>query len=189
MAQAKHQKTMKFLHIIGTIGFCAALLALLLLHASLPEPSQLEQFASIRLAMGNVAKWLLLPSTGLVVVSGLIAMAMNDVYKNAGWVWAKLLTGILVLEGTLVYVQAPMQRAANDAQAALDGDFDLSSLGTVLGAEWNSIWVILGVAMVNIFLGVYRPRFLRQYSDESSDDTADSLPVEQSGEQAPEQTS
>lgn len=162
MAEMTRHKTLKFLHIVGTVGFCAALLALLVLHASLPDPSQLQQFASIRIAMGNVAKWLLLPSTGLVVVSGLIAMALNDVYKNAGWVWVKLATGVLILEGTLVYVQAPMERAANDARSALEGEFDLSSLGSVLGAEWSSIWVILAVAVVNIVLGVYRPRILRQ---------------------------
>jgi uncharacterized membrane protein len=172
MAQAKQHKTLKFLHIIGTVGFCAALLALLLLHASLPDPSQLEQFAGIRLAMGNVAKWLLLPSTGLVVISGLIAMALNDVYKNAGWVWIKLATGVLILEGTLVYVQAPMERAANNAQSALDGDFDLTTLGTVLGSEWNSIWVILGVAVVNIVLGVYRPRIMSRSVSEDSDAAA-----------------
>lgn len=170
MAQSTQQKTLKFLHIAGTIGFCAALLALLLLHASLPDPAQLEQFASIRLAMGNVAKWLLLPSTGLVVVSGLIAMALNDAYKNAGWVWVKLATGVLILEGTLVYVQAPMERAANNAQSALAGDFDPGSLGSVLNAEWNSIWVILGVAVVNIILGVYRPRILRRSQTQAGED-------------------
>jgi uncharacterized membrane protein len=173
MAQSTTQKTLKLAHIVGTIGFCAALLALLLLHASLPDPAQLEQFASIRLAMGNVAKWLLLPSTGLVVVSGLIAMAVNDVYKNAGWVWVKLATGVLILEGTLVYVQAPMERAANNAQSALEGDFDLSSLGTVLNSEWNSIWVILAVAVVNVVLGVFRPRIIRQAKN-----STDSVPLD-----------
>ena len=155
-------RTMKFLHVIGSIGFCGALLALIVLHASLPDPEAVAQFAALRMAMGNVAAWVLLPSTGLVVVSGLLAMAMNDRFKSAGWTWAKLASGVLILEGTLVYVQAPMERAAGDALATLEGELDLSSLGATLVSEWASFWVILGVAAVNIVLGVYRPRFSRR---------------------------
>ncbi|MCY4264465.1 MAG: hypothetical protein OXE78_06380 [Gammaproteobacteria bacterium] len=155
-------KALKFAHIIGSTGFCAALLALLVLHASLPEPSKLEQFAMLRITMGNVVKWLLLPSTALVVLSGLFAMALNDIYKSAGWVWLKLATGVLILEGTLVYVQAPMERAGREGVAALAGEFDFISIGAILAAERNSAWVILGVALVNIVLGVYRPRLSRR---------------------------
>jgi len=123
----------------------------------------------LRITMGNVATWLLLPSTGLAVVSGLFSMAANDLYKNAGWAWVKLATGVLVLEGTLVYVQAPMQRAAIAAQAALDGELDLSTLGTSLAAEWGSFWVILGVAAVNIGLAVFRPRIIRRIPAEAEE--------------------
>jgi len=169
MAGIRQRQTLKLLHIAGTVGYCAALLALMVLHASLPDPTEVREFASVRLVMGNVAKWLLLPSTGLVVVSGLFAMALNTVYQSAGWVWAKLATGVLVMEGTLVYVQAPMERAAIEANAALAGDFDLATLGATLGPEWGSLWVILAVAAVNVVLGVYRPRFSRRVQRSTAD--------------------
>lgn len=162
MSRITQSKTLKLAHVAGSTGFCAALLALLALHASLPEPGFTEEFVMLRIAMGNVAKWLLLPSTALVVVTGLFSMAASDVYKNAGWVWLKLATGILVLEGTLVYVQAPMERAARNGLLALEGEFDPSQLGATLASEWNSIWIILGVALVNVVLGVYRPKLSRR---------------------------
>lgn len=156
---AAYKRTFKFLHIIGTVGYCAGLLALIILHASLPEPEQTERFAMLRIVMGNVAGWILLPSTATVVVTGLLAMALNESFKSAGWVWVKLATGVLVMEGTLVYVQGPMQKAAADAQMALHGEFDFGDIGPTLVSEWNSFWIMLGVATVNIFLGVYRPNF------------------------------
>jgi uncharacterized membrane protein len=162
MAKVTQNKTLKFLHVISSTGFCAALLSLLILHASLPETAEVEKFATLRITMGNVGKWLLLPSAALVLVSGLLSMALTDAFKSAGWVWAKLATGVLVFEGTLAAVQAPMERAARNAQLALEGEFDLGSLGTTLVSEWYSIWVIIGIAIVNIILGVYRPRFSRR---------------------------
>jgi hypothetical protein len=155
------RKLLKFLHTMGAVGFTGALAAFLVLHASLPEPTELQRFATLRIAMGAVAQWLLLPSIALVLVSGLLSMAFNRAFHNAGWVWAKLAFGVLVFEGTLVYVQAPMQRAAKRAQQALDGSLDPAALGATLQAEWGSFWVILGVAILNIVLGVWRPRFSR----------------------------
>ncbi len=156
------RRALKFLHTMGAIGFCGALAALLALHASLPDPARLEQFAAVRISMGAVATWLLLPSMGLVVVSGLLAMAFGDNFHSAGWAWAKLATGVLVFEGTLVAVQGPMERAARDARAALGGELSPLELVAALRAEWGSLWVILGVAIINVVLGVWRPRFSRR---------------------------
>ncbi|MEJ2540096.1 MAG: hypothetical protein P8188_09020 [Gemmatimonadota bacterium] len=153
------RKTLKFLHTMAAIGFTGGLAALLVLHSRLPEPSELEQFATLRLAMGAVAQWILFPSMGLVLVSGLLAMAVTPSFQDRAWVWAKLATGILVFEGTLAYVQAPMERAAARAQRALDGEIPWTELGATLRPEWGSFWVILGVAVANVVLGVWRPRF------------------------------
>ena len=133
-----------------------------MLHASLPEPRELARFASIRLAMSNVASWLLLPSMALVVISGMLSMAASEVYKSAGWVWAKLATGVLILEGTLVSVQGPMERAGKLAASVLAGEGDVEKLGSTLSPEWISLWVILGVALANIVLAVFRPQFSRR---------------------------
>lgn len=156
------RKTLKFLHTMGSIGYCGALAGLLVLHTALPDPSDLERFATLRITMGRIAEWLLLPSIGVVTISGLLAMGATTAYLNAGWVWAKLASGILILEGTLVYVQAPMERAARQAQAALAGEIPWAELNAPLGSEWGSFWVLMTVGVVNVALGVWRPRFERR---------------------------
>lgn len=156
------RKFIKFLHTMASIGFLGAIIAFLVLHAHLPEPAELERFAALRIAMGAVARWVLLPSMGLVLVSGLLSMAVVPAYQNQGWVWAKLLSGAIVFEGTLVYVQGPMERAAERAQAALAGEVPVSDLGLTLSPEWGSFWVIGAVAVANVVLGVWRPRFRKK---------------------------
>lgn len=162
------RRTLKFLHTVASIGFCGGLAALLVLHAVLPEPDQLERFATLRMAMGAVARWIILPSMGLVVVSGLLAMAATPAFHNAGWVWAKLATGILVFEGSLIYVLGPMERATLQAQAALEGAAlggeapEGASLVASLGPEWGSFWVLLAVGILNVALAIWRPRFSRK---------------------------
>lgn len=156
------RKALKLCHSLAAIGFCGALASLLVLHASLPDPVELERFAAVRIAMGAIATWLLLPSMALVVLTGMFSMAYTQSYASAGWVWAKLGSGILVLEGTLVSVQGPMERAARQAHAALAGEIDATVLTVPLQSEWGSIWVILGVGVVNVILGVWRPPLLRR---------------------------
>jgi uncharacterized membrane protein len=157
------RRTLKFLHTVGSIGFCGALAALMVLHVSLPDPTEIERFATLRLAMGSVARWILLPSMGLVVVSGLLSMAATPAFHNAGWVYAKLASGILVFEGTLVYVQGPMERAALEARAVLEGGVsDVATMASPLGAEWGSFWVLLAVGIGNVAVAIWRPRFSRK---------------------------
>lgn len=152
---------MKFLHTMAAIGFTGGLGSLLVLQASLPDPSELESFAALRMAQDAVAQWILFPSMGLVLISGLLAMAITPSFQDRAWVWAKLATGILVFEGTLAYVQAPMDRAATRARMALSGEFPVADLGATLRPEWTSFWVLMGVGVANVILGVWRPRFFR----------------------------
>jgi uncharacterized membrane protein len=156
------RKTLKFLHTLGAIGYAGAAAALLVLHAQLPAPEELERFATLRLAMGAIAQFILLPSIAVVLVSGLLAMAFNPAFHNAGWVWLKLIFGVLVFEGTLVSVQAPMQRAALQAEDALTGNVPVAELAAPLGPEWGSLWVVLLLAVFNVVLGVWRPRGRRR---------------------------
>ena len=155
------RKLLKFLHTMASIGYTGGLASLLVLHAALPDPGELESFAALRMAQGAVAQWILFPSMGLVLISGLLAMAVTPSFQDRAWVWAKVATGIVVFEGTLAYVQAPMERAAGRAALALNGEFPVSELGATLRPEWGSFWVMLAVAVANVVLGIWRPRFFR----------------------------
>jgi hypothetical protein len=67
-----------------------------------------------------------------------------------------------VFEGTLVAIQGPARREAERAVQALAGEFDPALLGATASAEWKSSLVILGVAVANVVLAIWRPRFSRQ---------------------------
>jgi len=155
------RRLMKFMHTIGAIGLMGAMACLLVLLSFTPAPASLSQYALMRAAMGGIATWIFLPSLALTLIAGLLAMGVNRAYQSAGWAWAKLASGILVFEWGFAAIQGPMQQEAEMSALALAGQVDSATLGASLGAEWNSLWVLLAVAAVNVILGIWRPRLTR----------------------------
>jgi hypothetical protein len=152
---------MKFLHTLGAIGLMGAMACLLVLLSFTPPPAALPEYALMRAAMGGIALWIFLPAMALTLIAGLLAIAINRAFHNAGWAWAKLATGILVFEWSLAAVQGPMQQEAELSARALSGEIASTALGESLDAERNSLWVLLAVGAANLVLGVWRPRFTR----------------------------
>lgn len=146
---------------MGATGVMGAMASLLVMIVFAPPPASLAGYALMRGAMSAVATWIFLPALALVLMSGLLAMAVNRAFLNAGWAWVKLATGVLMFEGGLVYVQGPMRQEAQQAAAALAGRVDPAALAASLGAERNTLWVLLAVATANVVLGIWRPRILR----------------------------
>jgi len=156
------RKISKILHELGSVGYLGAIVALLVMLATLPEPSEVERFAQVRISMAAISQWILFPSVMLVLCSGLLSIAIVPAYQSAGWVWAKLITGILIFEGTLVSVLGPMRKAGARGAAALAGEVPEGGLGTTLGSEETSLWILAGVALFNVVVGVWRPRSRRR---------------------------
>ena len=162
------RKFLKFLHTIGAIGFAGALAAQLIMLQNLPPADSLEAYASARQQIGLVAQWVLFPSLAAVLVSGLLSMAWTDAFHGAGWVWMKLALGVSVFEGTLVAIQGPARREAERAAQALAGEIDASTLAATISSEWKSTLIILAVAVANVVLAVWRPKFTRKASAAAS---------------------
>ena len=99
--------------------------------------------------------------TGALFVQMLMLQNMPPVDSLQAYA-AKLALGIVVFEGTLIAVQGPAKREAALAAAALLGEVDPAQLGLTASAEWKSTLVVLGVAIANVVLGVYRPKFSRK---------------------------
>jgi len=152
------RKTLKFFHTIGGIGLTGALVVQLLMLQNMPPVAELVAYATARGQMGLISQWVLFPSLAIVLVSGLLSMAWTDAFHSQGWVWMKLALGISVFEGTLIAIQGPATREAARAAQALAGEFDPALLGVTASSEWKSTLVILGVAIVNVVLAVWRPR-------------------------------
>ena len=135
--------------------------SLLVLLSVLPPPTSLAEYASLRGAMGSIASWIFLPSLGLTLISGLVAIAYSRGYHNAGWAWSKALSGILLFESGFVGVIGPMQQEAKRSAAALAGKVDPAALATSLTAERNTLWILLAIATFNVAFGIWRPRLTR----------------------------
>lgn len=155
------RRFLKFAHTMGAIGFMGSLASLLVMLSVAPPPSSLAAYAASRGAMGAVAAWIFMPSLGLTLVAGLLAIGLNRGFHNAGWAWVKLATGILIFEGGISGVQGPMQEEAALSAQALAGQIDPATLAGSLGSERGTLLVLLAVATVNVVLGIWRPRLTR----------------------------
>lgn len=156
------RRTLKFLHTMGAIGLLGAMVCLVVESSVLPVPAKaLSGYAAVREAMSAVCTWVLLPAMAVCLLSGLLAIAVTRGFHNAGWAWIKLISGILVFEGVLQDIQAPMRDEAERSAAALAGHLDPAKLAASVGAERGTIWVLAAVAVANVVLGIWRPRLLR----------------------------
>lgn len=155
---------LKFLHELAAVGVFGALAAHLVLIISAPDQSLVE-YAALRLGIAAIAKYLLLPSLLLVLVSGLLSMAAHRPFIEMRWVWVKAGLGIVMFEGTLGAVQSTATRAAELAARAVAGNADAALLADVLRHEWTGLWTIFALALANVALAVWRPRLRQQLAE------------------------
>ena len=71
--------------------------------------------------MDRIARLIFLPSLVLTLIAGLLSLAVNRSYQNAGWALTKLATGIIIFEWGFVAVQGPIQNEAALATRVLAG--------------------------------------------------------------------
>jgi hypothetical protein len=142
---------------MGVLGSFAACIVLLI---NAPNDS-LISYAAVMQGVASISRWLLVPSLAMVLISGLLAIAANESYKNAGWAWVKALLGLSTFEGTLLTVGASARRAAELSSMAVTGRGDSIELAQVIRTEWGGLWVLSALAVVNIVLAVWRPRLYR----------------------------
>jgi hypothetical protein len=149
---------MKFLHTMGAVGMMGAMACLVLLLILTPTPPALPEYAAYRNAMAAIAKWVLMPSLGATLISGLLAIAITRAFHNAGWAWVKAASGILLFESGFIGILGPMQREAEMAAKALLAQADPLTLAQSLGPEKMTLWILLAVSAANVILGVWRPK-------------------------------
>lgn len=154
------RRLIKLLHEIGAIGVIGAFAGCLVLIVAAPSDSPVA-YAASRQGVLHLCRWLLVPSLALVIISGLLSIAVNEAYKDAGWAWVKALLGISMFEGTLLTVVSSARQAAELSAQAVTGAGDAARLAQVLRTEWGGLWVLLFVALANIVLAIWRPRFIR----------------------------
>ncbi len=161
------RKSLKTLHEIGAIGTMGAFAASIVLLAAAPTDSPVA-FAAVMQGIAALSKWLMVPSLAIVLISGMLAIAASEAYKNAAWAWMKALLGIGTFEGTLITIGASARRAAELSALAASGRGDAAQLAQVLHTEWGGLWILTVLALANILLAVWRPRLYRRPAGSAS---------------------
>jgi hypothetical protein len=155
------RRLMKLAHEVAAMGVVGGFAACLIIIVTAPT-SSVEAYAASRQVIADLCRWLLVPSLAVVIISGLLCIAINEAYKDAGWAWIKALLGISMFEGSLLTVIASARNAAALAHAAVEGAGDPARLAEILRTEWGGLWMLLAVAVANIVLAIWRPRFSKQ---------------------------
>lgn len=151
---------LKFGHSITAMSFLGAIIVLWVMADRLPLPNQaLEIYAAQRQVMEQIASLVLMPSLLISLLFGLASMAAVSGFHGAPWAWGKLVTTVLMLEGSLLGIQSPLKREALLAERALTDPAQLSLLAQNIASEQSSLVLIGVVATANVALGVWRPRF------------------------------
>ncbi len=158
------KKWLKFLHTMGSVGFCGAATVLLLAATSLPDPADTTAFQAAREFIHYTARYILLPSMLLVIVSGLLSIAVHRPFHNAGWVWAKAVTVIWILEGTLGGIIGPAERAYNTAAILPYTERSLALFTEANRHETSVLWFMLVLSVLSIGLGIWRPNFKKLFA-------------------------
>lgn len=148
------RRSLKALHEIAALGVGGGLAACLVIGITADVASPAE-FVAARQAIAAIARYVLLPSLALVLITGLLAIAATRAFHDAGWAWVKALLGLSVFEATLVTIGAATRHAELAAAAT-----DASLFASLLQAERNTLWLLLGLSIANVVLAVWRPKLV-----------------------------
>lgn len=143
----------KTVHDIASIAFGGALAACLVINLSIGIAT--PEFMAARQVFSAIARFILVPSMAVVVVSGLIALAATRAYAEAGWAWMKALTGISVFAATLMVVGSAGPQGELMAAAAAG---DMATQAALLRSERITLWLLIALSVVNVVLAVWRPK-------------------------------
>lgn len=155
------RKTVKVLHTVASGGLVGGLVAYMILLVASPVGTP-EAMVQLRAEIAAVSNYLLLPSLGLALVSGLLSMIVHRPFLDQGWVWVKAGLGLLMFKGTLTIIGAKANYAATLTERIARGEAPADALNNILTLEWWTLVTVLAVAVANYVLGVWRPSFSRK---------------------------
>lgn len=155
------RKALKFFHTLASCGLIGALAGyiIVLLYAPADTP---QTYADMRQTISALCNYLLLPSLGIALVTGLLSMAAHPPFQEKRWAWVKALLGLGMFESTLAIIQSKATTAAVVSRKIAEGTEPAGALASALSTEWSSLYAILALSVANIVLGVWRPKLARK---------------------------
>lgn len=156
------RQIVKILHTIAAGGLIGGLACHMFLLAAAPQETP-AAYADLRALIAALSNYILMPSLGLALVSGLLSMVVHTPFLDKGWVWLKALMGILMFKGVLLLVVAEANSAATAARTVANGEEATSLFTSTLYAEWAAIGVVMALSIANVVFGVWRPRLIKPF--------------------------
>ncbi|MCA3016921.1 MAG: hypothetical protein INH41_31435 [Myxococcaceae bacterium] len=154
------RRVLKIFHELSSAGVIGAIAANMVL-LSVASLSNVGEYLVVRRSMDAIARLVLLPSIGVVLFTGVLAIAVHRPFHGAGWAWLKAIFGVSMLEGTLGAVNATAREGLQLAEQIAAGKAEPSAMNDVLRHEWAGMWVVLTLSIFNIVIGVWRPKLQR----------------------------
>lgn len=157
----------KFLHTLSSCGLIGALLGHMLILWHAPQAT-VEQYATLRETISQIARFILVPSLGVSLVSGLIALLVHQHYQSRRWVWVKAVMGFLMFESTLAVTQSKAVAAADFASRIARGENVAETqrlLAEAIQSEWTVLYALMALSLAQMALGIWRPKLQFKYFD------------------------
>lgn len=153
------RRAVKFMHTCAACGMIGALLAYAIVLTTAPQDTA-QSYADMRQTVSALCSYLLLPSMALALISGLLSMAVHRPFMDQRWAWVKAVSGISVFEATLGIVGSKAGTAAALSAKIAAGAPAAGELARAIAHEWMALGVILALLLVNVILGIWRPRLV-----------------------------
>lgn len=155
------RRALKFLHTLASCGLVGALACYAIVLVYAPQDTA-KSFAEVRQTIVAICNYLLLPSLGIALVSGLLAMAAHRPFMDTRWAWLKAILGLSLFEATLGVIQSKAAAAAAEAAKLAAGTGERADLAAVIANEWLALWTIFALSLAQIAIGIWRPRLAKR---------------------------
>ena len=152
--------SVKFLHTVSSCGLLGGLIAYGLVLWKAPQ-ANVAQYADMREVISLIARYILVPSLGISLVTGLVAMIVHRQYQQKRWAWAKAVLGLSMFESTLAVTQTKAHDAAAFAAQIVQGNDPTRAatlLAEAIASEWTVLLTILALCLAQTALGIWRPQ-------------------------------
>jgi len=157
------RKTIKIIHSLASCGLIGGLAAYMIVLAWSPQASP-AQYADVRQTIAAISNYILVPSLGVALVTGLVAMMVQRAFQEMRWVWLKAVLGLAMFEATLAVIQGKANYGYETARKVAEGVETREALSAALTSEWTSLYAIMALSLAQVILGVWRPPLYKRKS-------------------------
>lgn len=150
------RKAIKIFHSLASCGLVGGLAAYMIVLVWAPQVTP-AQYADMRQVIAAISNYILVPSLGVALVTGLVAMMVQRAFQGMRWVWVKAVLGLAMFEATLAVIQGKANEGLALAQKVAAGTEAAETLKVALSSEWTSLYAIMALSLAQVILGVWRP--------------------------------